>query len=68
MRSMERLGRAAPGPARLGAGDGAIEIVEYDPRWRTAFVAERERLSPLLPGVPIHHIGSSAVRRLAARP
>ncbi len=67
MRSMERLGRAAPDPAGLGAGDGPIEIVEYDPRWRTAFVAERERLSPLLPGVPIHHIGSSSVRGLAGK-
>jgi GrpB-like predicted nucleotidyltransferase (UPF0157 family) len=58
---------AAPEAARLGAGDGPIEIVEYDPRWPTAYVAERERLSPLLPGVPIHHIGSSAVRGLAGK-
>ena len=58
---------AAPEVALLGAGDGPIEIVEYDPRWPTAYVAERERLSPLLPGVPIHHIGSSAVRGLAGK-
>ena len=58
---------AASEAARLGAGDGPIEIVEYDPRWPNAYVAERERLSPLLPGVPIHHIGSSAVRGLAGK-
>ena len=67
MRSMERLSRAASDPAGLGAGDGPIEIVEYDPRWPRAFVAERERLSPLLPGVPIHHIGSSSVPGLAGK-
>ena len=58
---------AVPAAARLGADDGPIEIVEYDPRWPSAYVAERERLSPLLPGVPIHHIGSSAVRGLAGK-
>ncbi len=58
---------AVPEAPRLGADDGPIEIVEYDPRWPTAYVAERERLAPLLPGVPIHHIGSSAVRGLAGK-
>ena len=52
---------------RIGADDGPIEIVEYDPCWPTAYVAERERLSLLLPGVEIHHIGSSAVCGLASK-
>jgi GrpB-like predicted nucleotidyltransferase (UPF0157 family) len=52
----------------LGADDGAIEIVDYEPSWPSAFVAERERLSPLLPGVQIHHIGSTAVPGLAGKP
>jgi GrpB-like predicted nucleotidyltransferase (UPF0157 family) len=67
MRSGDRRGAAAPESARIGADDGPIEIVEYDPCWPTSYIAERERLSPLLPGVPIYHIGSSAVRGLAGK-
>ncbi len=66
-RSQDSPGAAAPQPPRIGAGDGPIEIVDYDPRWPTSYIAERERLSPLLPGVEIHHIGSSAVRGLAGK-
>jgi GrpB-like predicted nucleotidyltransferase (UPF0157 family) len=53
--------------ARAGAGEGPIEIVEYDLSWRTSYDAERERLAPLLPGVRIHHIGSTAVPGLAGK-
>ena len=52
---------------RLGADDGPIEIVEYDPGWPALYVTERERLSSLLPGISIHHIGSSAVPGLAGK-
>jgi GrpB-like predicted nucleotidyltransferase (UPF0157 family) len=52
----------------LGSGDGPIKIVGYDHAWQASYVAERERLASLLPGVPIHHIGSTAVRGLAAKP
>jgi GrpB-like predicted nucleotidyltransferase (UPF0157 family) len=52
----------------LGADDGPIEIVDYEPSWPSAFVAERDRLSPLLPGVQLHHIGSTAVPGLAGKP
>jgi GrpB-like predicted nucleotidyltransferase (UPF0157 family) len=54
--------------ARGGAGDGPIEIVEYDPSWPASYVAERERLASLFPGVSIRHIGSTAVHGLAAKP
>jgi GrpB-like predicted nucleotidyltransferase (UPF0157 family) len=54
--------------APLGADDGPIEIVEYNPSWPVCFVKERERLAPLLPGVHLHHIGSTAVPALAAKP
>jgi GrpB-like predicted nucleotidyltransferase (UPF0157 family) len=53
--------------ARTGAGDGPIEIVEYDSSWPARYDAERERLAPLLPGVRIHHVGSSAVPGLAGK-
>jgi GrpB-like predicted nucleotidyltransferase (UPF0157 family) len=56
------------GQLPLGAGDGPIEIVEYEPLWPSAFVAESERISPLLPGLQIHHIGSTAVPGLAGKP
>jgi len=67
MRPEDRGGATAHSPARLGAGDGPIEIVEYDPSWPASYDAERERLAPLLPGVRIHHIGSSAVPGLAGK-
>ena len=68
MRSQDRRGAPAHDPALIGAGDGPIEIVEYEPSWPALYIAERERLSPLLPGVQIHHIGSTAVPGLAAKP
>lgn len=57
---------AAGMPSGTGAGDGPIEIVEYDPSWPASFSAERARLAPLL-NVPIHHIGSTAVPGLAGK-
>jgi GrpB-like predicted nucleotidyltransferase (UPF0157 family) len=67
MRPEDRRDAAAPNRARTGAGDGPIEIVEYDPSWPASFIAESERLAPLLPGVRIHHIGSTAVPGLAGK-
>jgi GrpB-like predicted nucleotidyltransferase (UPF0157 family) len=45
-----------------------VEVVQYDPSWPAAFEAERARLQPLLEGAEIHHIGSTAVAGLAAKP
>jgi GrpB-like predicted nucleotidyltransferase (UPF0157 family) len=62
--------RAALAPAgglTLGVGEGPIEIVEHDPHWVAAYHAERERLGGLLPGVALHHIGSTSVPGLAAK-
>ena len=67
MRPRDRAGATAHCPACLGAGDGPIEIVEYDPSWPAYYDAERERLASLVPGVRIHHIGSSAVPGLAGK-
>jgi GrpB-like predicted nucleotidyltransferase (UPF0157 family) len=61
------VGQAPYSLARIGAGEGPIEIVEYDFSWPASYYAERERLAPLLPGVRIHHIGSSAVPGLAGK-
>ena len=45
-----------------------VEVTEADPGWPERFEAERARLEPLLPGVEIHHVGSTAVPGLAAKP
>ena len=68
MRPHDHDGPAAHDLALKGADDGPIEIVEYDSSWPAFYVAERERLAPLLPGIEIHHIGSTAVYGLAAKP
>jgi GrpB-like predicted nucleotidyltransferase (UPF0157 family) len=59
---------SAHGEAHVGADDGPIEIASYDPHWHESFVDECERLGGFLPGVPIHHIGSTAVAGMAAKP
>lgn len=55
----------------MSSGEAVIEVVEYDEAWPTRFGEERvllERvLAPWLAG-PIEHIGSTAVRGLAAKP
>lgn len=59
---------AARDLARFGSRDARIEIADYDPGWPARFETERRRLTPLLPGATIHHIGSTAVPGLAAKP
>lgn len=54
--------------ARAGVRDMRVELVEYDPAWPAAFETERARLAPLLEGAEIHHIGSTAVPGLTAKP
>jgi GrpB-like predicted nucleotidyltransferase (UPF0157 family) len=68
MRPHDRGDRATGDLAPKGAGDGPIEIVEYDPSWPACYIAESERLAPLLPDLRIDHIGSTAVPGLAAKP
>lgn len=48
----------------------AIEVVDYDPAWPTQFEEIRARLERLLDGLvlEIHHIGSTAVPGLCAKP
>jgi GrpB-like predicted nucleotidyltransferase (UPF0157 family) len=67
MRPQDHRGAAADDVALKGAGDGPIEIVEYEPSWPAFYITERERLVALLPGLRIHHIGSTAVPGLAAK-
>ena len=68
MQQHDRRGVAGDTLIPLGSDDGPIKIVEYDHSWQAAYLAERERLAKLLPGVRIYHIGSTAVPGLAAKP
>lgn len=68
MNRTDRARAAAEDLARAGGRDAPVEIVEYDPAWPGLFVAERERIEPLLGGAEIHHFGSTAVPGLAAKP
>jgi GrpB-like predicted nucleotidyltransferase (UPF0157 family) len=68
MGQSERRAAAVRDLACAGARDMRVQIVEYDPAWPAAFEAERRRLAPLLAGVEIHHIGSTAVPGLDAKP
>jgi GrpB-like predicted nucleotidyltransferase (UPF0157 family) len=66
--SAERHAASMLDLARSGGRDARIEIVEYDPSWPERFVAETTRLAEILPAVELHHIGSTAVPGLAAKP
>ncbi len=48
----------------------AVVIVDYDPGWPRRFQAERDRIADALRdrALAIHHIGSTAVPGLAAKP
>lgn len=70
-RSREPAERRAAGAAdlsRAGDHDARVVIVAYDPIWPERFRAEADRLAALLPDLAPHHIGSTAVPGLAAKP
>jgi GrpB-like predicted nucleotidyltransferase (UPF0157 family) len=49
---------------------GAIQVVEYDPAWPGLFEREKTRLLAVLGGMTqgIHHVGSTSIVGLAAKP
>ncbi|GMV07480.1 MAG: hypothetical protein AMXMBFR53_37550 [Gemmatimonadota bacterium] len=48
----------------------SVQVVPWDPRWPEQFEAEREGLLPLFgdAAASIHHVGSTSVPGLAAKP
>lgn len=56
--------------SEAGPGGDPVAVVPYDPRWPVLFEAEAVRLGHALGeiAVRIEHIGSTAVRGLAAKP
>lgn len=63
--------RSNPGRAGRHNGDVPIRVVPYDPDWAARFEQERvllqQLLAPWLSG-GVHHIGSTSVPGLAAKP
>lgn len=49
---------------------GEVEVVPHDPRWRDAFEREAKRVAAALSGnvVAVHHIGSTAIPHIYAKP
>jgi len=66
-----RLNSDHAGPIFIGGPEpGIVTIAEYDPQWPTRFEHERARIGSALGerAKRIEHIGSTAVRGLAAKP
>jgi len=68
MQGDDRRAAAESDLVRAGVRNGRVELVEYAPAWPVLYEAERERLEPLLDALEIHHIGSTAVPGLLAKP
>lgn len=66
--SGERRAAAARDLASSGEHDAPIELVEYDVSWPARFTAEVARLAQIMPTLRWHHIGSTAVPGLPAKP
>lgn len=45
-----------------------ITLTEHQPHWAAWFQEEAEALRPLLPGFSLHHIGSTAIPGIWAKP
>lgn len=56
-------------PSAVSAS-GVIQVVPYDPAWRLTFIDRRDRLESVLgaTALSIHHVGSTSVPGLAAKP
>ena len=64
----EQLAAAVVGT--LPASRATVEVVDYDPAWRDAYIAVRDRLASALSAVAvsIEHVGSTSVEGLPAKP
>ena len=54
----------------IGLKQGTVQIVEYQPEWKVEFTKERKNLQKVLGklALEIHHIGSTSVPELDAKP
>lgn len=66
--SGQRRDAAARDLAASGGRDTQLEIVKYDPVWPDRFTSEAARLHRFVPELTWHHIGSTAIPGMAAKP
>ena len=52
----------------LGLPRGSVIITPHNPLWKSAFIEESSRLMANLPQLKLHHIGSTAIEGLDAKP
>ncbi len=54
----------------LGLESGVVRLVEYDPEWPVLFQEEAQRIVSAVSPLPLtlHHVGSTAVPGLVAKP
>jgi GrpB-like predicted nucleotidyltransferase (UPF0157 family) len=64
----QRRAAAAIDRQRAQQPDALVEVVDHDDAWPERFRAEAARLAAIWPGLELHHIGSTAVPGLAAKP
>jgi GrpB-like predicted nucleotidyltransferase (UPF0157 family) len=57
-------------PEPLGLEPGRVRVVDYDPRWVTMFVAERQRLLEACGPLQCHieHVGGTSIPGMCAKP
>ncbi len=52
----------------LGLPRGSVIVIPHNPLWKSAFIEESSRLMANLPQLKLHHIGSTAIEGLDAKP
>lgn len=60
MRGLEELG--------LGLERGRVALLPHDPRWVTAFLLLKKLFRERLPSLAFHHVGSTAIPGIPAKP
>lgn len=53
---------------KLGLKKGELTLVPYDTSWKKAFEEEALRIHQLLPQLKLHHIGSTSIIGIMAKP
>lgn len=52
----------------LGLKRGEVRLVPHNPLWKSAFIEESSRIIANLPELKLHHIGSTSIEGLSAKP